>query len=159
MWSHSAIFWKQHLLYLKTTFALLWKHLFYSENNTCFQNKRLTRPEKNKWQNISGWKMLPFPRRAICSSVQPLCNLCHRFFLTSLTTFSSLTLVFLALSNPSHSFSLTFYLNSSAWPPPAPLHYPHLSSLFLPFMAISSPQPSVILILTKVMSPENVPLE
>lgn len=45
-------------------------------------------------------------------------------------------------------------------PPPAHSHYPPLSSLLLPFLAISwPPYPSVVFIFTGVMLLENVPLE
>lgn len=64
----------------------------------------------------------------------------------------------LSSSHP-HSVSLVFYLSPSTWPPPAPEHYPHLSFLLLPFLAISSPHPSVMFIFTRVMLLENVPRE
>lgn len=91
-----------------------------------------------------------------------LCNLCHRFFLTSLTTFHHLIPYSSVFSCTLQSLPFFFsrvlpqliYLTTS----PAPSHYPPLSSL-LPFLAISSPHPSVVFIFTGVMSLENVPLE
>lgn len=126
----------------------------FSENSTCFQNKRLARHEKTKWQNISGWKIFSFSQKSRfpLTWVKPL-------FIIYVTTswphwplliLSSLVLFFtlhspipsfLCCTLPQHIYLVTpccLLSSFHSWPS---LHHIPLSYL------------------SRVMSLENVPLE
>lgn len=96
-----------------------------------------------------------FPERLFLSDVSPasLCNLCHHFSFTSLTTSHPPSPYFSIF--PCGPQSPSFFLTS------AHLHKPPSCCILyflLPFLALSSPHPSVIFIFTGVML-VNVPLE
>lgn len=95
---------------------------------------------KTTRQNGSGWKKNPFlSQKGYLLSPLSLCNLCHHFSLTSLTTFHPLTpILFLLCFTSSHTpdrllpLSIIVILLSSsshAWPSPHHILLSYLSSL------------------------------
>lgn len=88
-------------------------------------------------------KSFPFPEGPFLLDIQPL-------FVIYVTTISWPYWPPLILSSPIllgffswtlqslPIFFLSFYVNASTWPPPAPSLYPHLSSILFPFLAIGS---------------------
>lgn len=88
-----------------------------------------------KWPNLSSWQTLLFPWMLFVPDAfiidVTMCNW------PPLPLCITHPLVFLVLVNYPPYISLVFYLNPSTWP----TRFPHLSSLALPILAMSSPLP------------------
>lgn len=142
VWGSSAIlfFFPKTRQYVYTT--------LHSERNTCFapnttfcvQNKRFLSHEENKAAEREWSGKNPFlSQKGFLWSPLSLCNLCHRFSPTSLTTFHPLILIlFLLCLTSSHTpdrllpLSIIVILLSSsshAWPSPHHILLSYLSSL------------------------------
>lgn len=120
------------LLNVQSRCRSLEQHLFYSENNT-FRMKDEPGMKKTRWQNISGWKIIPFSQKGhlFLTWAQPL-------FVIYVTTsscphwppfiFSTLFFCFLlALSSPPVLFLLCF-ISTHLPDPPLP---PNIILIFL----------------------------